>query len=275
MQDKQQLIQQLQQYNTDRLAPQRIQHIRAALRLIDQVSYYDIVPGQSKLGGFPDLPNLQAFPFDEQAFPYRFVAQINLATIAQANPPLDLPLPKKGLLSFFVDDRLYEAKVLWTEEIEELKPIQEAPSKFVPFPCQRVTFQRWYTHPAHDQYYKEMLPSPLTFKDKLLGKRSLKPSSDILDEITETASVYDLYYELYGEELEPKHQIGGHYQTLQGNYSLEPDGKPENWYLLLQLDSDSRIDFNWMDGGRLYFFLKKEDLLKQDFSNIHLATDTH
>ncbi len=32
---------------------------------------------------------------------------------------------------------------------------------------------------------------------------------------------------------------------------------------------------NWMDGGRLFFFIRKEALAKEDFSKVVISTNTH
>jgi len=42
----------------------------------------------------------------------------------------------------------------------------------------------------------------------------------------------------------------------------------KDWQLLLQLDSDDNLDWLWGDAGMLYFWIRKQDLEKQDFSNV-------
>ena len=44
---------------------------------------------------------------------------------------------------------------------------------------------------------------------------------------------------------------------------LEPNAK--NWQLLLQIDSNEENEMMWGDGGRLYFWIKKDDLLNKNF----------
>jgi len=44
--------------------------------------------------------------------------------------------------------------------------------------------------------------------------------------------------------------------------------KPNDWILLLQLDSDEDADMMWGDGGRLYFWIRQADLAKRDFSKV-------
>jgi uncharacterized protein YwqG len=47
--------------------------------------------------------------------------------------------------------------------------------------------------------------------------------------------------------------------------SLEPNAK--NWKLLLQIDSNDENDMMWGDCGRLYFWIKKDDLFNKNFNN--------
>lgn len=42
----------------------------------------------------------------------------------------------------------------------------------------------------------------------------------------------------------------------------------KDWQLLLQLDSDDDLDWIWGDAGMLYFWIRKQDLEKRDFSNV-------
>jgi uncharacterized protein YwqG len=42
----------------------------------------------------------------------------------------------------------------------------------------------------------------------------------------------------------------------------------KDWQLLLQLDCDDNLDWEWGDSGMLYFWIRKQDLENQDFSNV-------
>ncbi len=42
----------------------------------------------------------------------------------------------------------------------------------------------------------------------------------------------------------------------------------KDWRLLLQLDCDDNLDWEWGDAGMLYFWIRQQDLEKQDFSNV-------
>jgi uncharacterized protein YwqG len=45
--------------------------------------------------------------------------------------------------------------------------------------------------------------------------------------------------------------------------ALEPNAK--NWKLLLQIDSNEENEMMWGDCGRLYFWIKQDDLLNKQF----------
>jgi uncharacterized protein YwqG len=42
----------------------------------------------------------------------------------------------------------------------------------------------------------------------------------------------------------------------------------EDWQLLLQIDSDDKARMIWGDAGRLYFWIRKQDLEKRAFENV-------
>ena len=46
------------------------------------------------------------------------------------------------------------------------------------------------------------------------------------------------------------------------------------WQLLLQIDSDDEGDMDWDGEGRVYLWIKKDDLLARDFSKTWLILQT-
>jgi uncharacterized protein YwqG len=42
----------------------------------------------------------------------------------------------------------------------------------------------------------------------------------------------------------------------------------QDWQLLLQLDCDQYLDWEWGDSGMLYFWIRTQDLENRDFSNV-------
>ncbi|NWJ45845.1 MAG: DUF1963 domain-containing protein [Chloroflexi bacterium] len=44
----------------------------------------------------------------------------------------------------------------------------------------------------------------------------------------------------------------------------------KDWILLLQINSDAVPDTEWGDTGRIYYFIRKQDLEKLDFNKVWL-----
>jgi uncharacterized protein YwqG len=51
-------------------------------------------------------------------------------------------------------------------------------------------------------------------------------------------------------------------------YSEEIEEGANDWLLLAQIDSDEKLDWNLGDAGRLFFWIKQQELKQQDFSNV-------
>jgi uncharacterized protein YwqG len=48
---------------------------------------------------------------------------------------------------------------------------------------------------------------------------------------------------------------------------LERERAVATWVLLLQVDSDRQTGMEWGDGGRLYFWIRRQDFLAQRFGD--------
>ena len=42
----------------------------------------------------------------------------------------------------------------------------------------------------------------------------------------------------------------------------------QDWQLLLKLEYDKNLDWNWGKGGTLFFMIRKQDLASHDFSRV-------
>ena len=99
------------------------------------------------------------------------------------------------------------------------------------------------------------------------------------------------FYGRYSEQGPPKHQLHGHPMPIQGDMQLEcqlvsnglycgdetgyndPRAKEleagaSDWQLLLQIDTDDDSGMMWGDGGRLYFWIRHDDLRKKNFDAV-------
>ncbi len=225
--------------------------------------------GSSKIGGKPHLENSQKWPKNENNKSLSFIAQLNFEEVSQLDKS-DL-LPKKGIASFFycADQEVWgfdpkdinRFKVLFTENNKELSVIE---------------------FPSDIEEHSIFNPNEIKFNSSLSIPTWQEDS--IEDLIEEDDS--DNYCEISSGS---DNQILGYANPIQNTMELEcqlvtnglfcgdstgyedpkreqlEKGK-EDWVLLLQIDSeDNKTGMMWGDSGRIYFWIKKQDLLKKDF----------
>lgn len=53
--------------------------------------------------------------------------------------------------------------------------------------------------------------------------------------------------------------------------ALELAARATDWRLLLQIDSDDAANMMWGDVGRIYFWIRREDLERRDFNHTWLV----
>lgn len=265
--------------------------LKNTIRLYQKETDEDkIAIGQTKIGGRPDLPkeicwvtetNIEEkserkfliFSRKRQETIIRslsFIAQINLSEIVDFDK--DNLLPKSGFLYFFYsaeqdawgfdykDNNKFKI-IYWDGSIEEL---------------QRVDF------PNDLPKYARYKPCSIEIKSEI-SLPSLE--HDFYNDFTE--SERDKFWvEVYNDENINK--LLGYSDNIQGSMELEcelvtnglycgdPSGyndpkakelrtNAKDWLLLLQIDSNEKNAMMWGDVGRLYFWIKKDDLLNKQF----------
>lgn len=241
----------------------------------------------SKIGGKPDLPyNFEWYTYkdsDGKVYPLSFMAQINLEEVHLLDK--DKLLPDKGMLYFFYELETMNigcspkekgsAKVFYYEgDIDSLVPAD--------FPDDL------------DEDYR--LPE---FVIKMDGRQEL-PFCEEYNELTGMHADYEEYNRLKAQEMmlypdEEIHKLLGYADLVQGSMlvacemldngiyigdfghlKVKPKymDKASEWQLLLQMDTVSNDDYELMFGdcGRIYFYIKKEDLRRRNFDNIWLIS---
>ncbi|MGD9155007.1 MAG: YwqG family protein [Bacillota bacterium] len=246
--------------------------------------------GTSKLGGKPDLPkNFEWYYFtgesqltDEVANrPLSFLAQINCEEAKQYD--IDSRLPKKGMLYFFYElesmvwgfdpkDKGCAKAFYFNGDMSDLKRTDFPPDMQEEYklPELKMNFFSKYNVPNFEEYDKN-------------------DNNDLWEE-------YDNFKEEMGyvqEEISTK--LLGYSDNIQGDMLLDCElvanglycgdstgyESPEikhhkknsnRWKLLFQLDSVEKDDFELMfgDSGRIYFFIKEDDLKNSNFENVWL-----
>ena len=129
-------------------------------------------------------------------------------------------------------------------------------------------------------------------------------NSAALASVKLTADVRERYARLLkalcwprGSEI-PVHRLLGYSDTIQNDMGLEcamasaglnayfkPDPKDarqrriaaaaKDWTLLLQIDSEPRLGLEWADAGRLYFWIRNQDLAARRFHRCWAILQSH
>ncbi len=246
-----------------------------------------VLPDASKIGGKPFLPSDFVWPYfasEDGEKPLSFLCQINLAEAKSCDS--ENLLPEKGMLLFF-----YEAETQpWGFDPADNSAFRvcyyEDTAGFAPFDI-----------PA--ELAAELCPA-----ERLLAfeKRTSYPDFEEIEFYAEVAE--NVYYEDYVSALEDNgksmdedtHKLLGYADIMQnemltecesvsrGNYcggyeELDPEEEADiqkcakEWILLLQLSTLEADEYElmWGDCGRLYFYIRKEDLKNKNFDKIWLV----
>jgi uncharacterized protein YwqG len=229
--------------------------------------------GQSKIGGSPDLPSDISW-FDDNGYPLSFVAQINCSEASTTD--LEKRLPSHGILYFFFDQN-QEAwgyipehkngfKVFYSAQEGHLErktsPSLLSPENF--FGTYKIEFQPEISLPywEYDFLVKNLPPdilqiySSMAFQLRKERINKLLGHSDTLQYPMESTCEW---VSLGHKEAEMS--------KIDANALNDTLKNKMDWTLLLQIDSNTDIGMLWGDMGKLYFWIKKDDLAQQKFEN--------
>jgi uncharacterized protein YwqG len=243
---------------------------RTALHLVGGGS------GGTKLGGLPRLPSSVEWPTWE-GDPLAFLAQISLDELPVSSPLEGLP--REGMLYFFYDAR----QTTWGFSPQDrgswrviYAPTPGSSSRPAPVRLEVLLAQKRLRFAAIDSY-------PGWDRLDISADLPFDEARPLIDAAAQTREA--------PFEGRPRHQMGGYPSPEQGDqmelecqlvtnglYCGDASGfedpraealRPgaQDWQLLLQLDSDDEAKMMWGDAGRLYFWIRRQDLEKQDFSN--------
>jgi len=288
--DKEILTQRIQNGIAKPFSTELIKLIKPAIRIIsqeDQLTQKSL----SKFGGIPLMKKEEEWLRAKKGNnPYVFLLQLDLEEIKPYN--IGQQLPEKGILSFWFNlDTWDDGKVIYYPNAEalikadlppELKEEEERKklpiwkriftkkSEFRLFPECQLKFEIEYHAPSWD-----------SLQIKLFHIRNNTKPIDL--------EIDEKYIDEYCCENRSDHHLFGYYVGLQESiYELmkitkgrfptklseELIKKGLNWSLLMQIDSDKTTEMNWVDWGKILFFIQEEDLKKEDFDNIIAQLDT-
>ena len=258
-----------------------------SIRLVADKAESQLALGVSRLGGNPDLPIGIDWPEQNGRF-LLFIAQINLAEITPYHS--DPLMPTSGMLYFFFDiDQYYEPspsfRVYWkiwffNQDVYTLQRVPvpaEIPLDNKYNPCSLILSTE-ITLPAYssdDNDFLERLglSSPFTNAEGLAYENLQSYLAGMLDAKFQIPIhrflghpdpvQWDVQRDCYDEANRVYNSNGSRGETLKSNIT--------DWKLLLQVDSDNASNTMWGDVGRIYFFVRKQDLLELDFSKVWLV----
>ena len=259
---------------------------RNAVLLRPQVREEDGIPlGASKLGGDPDLPAELPWPRREGSdLPLSFLGQLNLAEVHPWDQAGELP--ERGMLYFFYD--CSEDGMPWGFDPEDRDGHR------VCFYDGNAPLERRTPPEDLEQDGNGLLfdSAALSFDSEI---ELPNPESDVLDLSGISEEEMDRYWD-YVEETEDDagSKLLGHSDNIQGGMEHEcaaaaggiyMGGGPAceqaardsgaerealKWKLLMQLDSHDDLGMMWGDLGKLYIWIREEDLARRDFGRTWL-----
>ncbi|MDB5100885.1 MAG: hypothetical protein JWM80_5306 [Cyanobacteria bacterium RYN_339] len=242
-----------------------------SIRLIRRrVAMEVLAPGQSRLGGIPDMPPDMEWPrFEEN--PMSLIAQIDLAEIAAFRSFTHLP--SAGHLLFFYDTFLAS----WGDDPGSWRVVYIAPGATIE---RRVPpedlFANLIYYPMALEFRQEATLKVWVAEDPTEELDDFPPGLE--DELTELG---DVIAEARESDIAPLHRMAGAADFIQGDFSdclaATDAGDNEHTRLLLQVDSDyletdhGSEGMFWGSGGHIYFLIGRGDLLRGCFDNVALS----
>jgi uncharacterized protein YwqG len=249
--------------------------IRTSIHLILKTckeSEVDI--GDSKIGGYPDLPESITWPTNNEGQALSFLGQINLCNFPRTKNTRILP--QNGHIFFFYNT----IEMPWG-----FTPKDRTQFKVLFFQSNTKNLRR--ISPPHETDSGDPLCD--VFKTAVLSYEeflSIPVDYDLIENQPHRSEYLDLTTAVDSNIF----KMLGHPNTLQGpmepqceliargidcgDDSKLPEFSPEEtiylrnkWTLLLQLDSSHDIDLQWSNGGRLYFWIPTSDLKERRFDN--------
>jgi hypothetical protein len=243
--------------------------------------------GQSRIGGYPDLPVSLSWPLHphpNHRRPLCFILQLNFSELPEF---AENPLPKKGMLYLFQGEGDNDAEQLVIYQGDE--PLQ--PTRL---PEDTVFITDWYSDlVAHTLEFSLFADIPRWSSDdfealakKLFGEDG--DSEDLLNGLGGSLTDYAENYvgKLFGHvsgighdpredafvvrEVNPDWLYKSN-ELRNNNVDLT---KAKFWQNLLELHSDDDANVMFGDAGYLQVLIHENDLKKQDFSKVYVNLES-
>jgi uncharacterized protein YwqG len=255
----------------------------------------NIPQGSSKFGGRPDLPaDFQWYYFEGSGMddkaksrPLSFIAQINCQEISRYDT--EHLLPASGILYFFyeLDSMTWgfdpkdagSARVFYYKgDIQNLKRIDfpEDLEEEFQMPELKIQFSNRNDLPSYDEFgedfdYDDFGDEEMDTYDDARADYLNIEEKDTISKVLGYADVIQGDMRLECEEIANGIYCGS--QPDAGNEDLtKMEQSSKKWQLLFQLDTVEDDDFELMFGdcGRIYYYIRKDDLKNGNFNNCWL-----
>lgn len=219
--------------------------------------------------------------------PYSFIAQISFREMAAAGAS-DLDLPESGAIYLFYDAVLQswgfdprEAggfKVIYAPETKGAAPAARPAfhAKVPTFNEKKVEPSRYFQHCPPGSFHFEMVKISeedrdkyCDFHDAVINAQSKALGGGMMHKFGGWANHTQNPMEEQCALVTGGVDCGGPTYTDQALVRQLLDA-PNDWTLLLQIDSDPDIGLMWGDAGRLYLWIKTSDLQQRKFDNTWL-----
>ncbi len=250
-----------------------------------------------RFGGMPLAPKDFEWPYFEsdsideweetiKPRPLAFLAQFDCSKFADFDK--DNLLPHTGLLSFFysIESNRWGvgpedsgcSRVYWFESVNELVPTHFPSdlSENYRFPSLAITLTSSNSYPDY-----ESLPEEYDSDEYEEFFEALHIDDDEDENITKLlgwADTIQSKMETECELISKGYYLGDSWDDISQEAFEEAERtSQENWLLLFQLDTVENDDFELMfgDGGRLYFWIRKEDLANRRFDRVWLVSQCY
>ena len=200
-----------------------------------------------------------------------FLAQLDLVELARFS--IKLELPSSGWLLFF-----YSAEQPWGTTHEDAggwsvlyavpgdRVVRSAPPQNLKlFPEVGLQFESCRT--AADPWSCWYDRSNLTVEERFEINEITEAYVNENSQIGGHPSVIQEPMEV-GCELLLSRSLMGDADGFVTSHTKQEDAKAQEWRLLLQLESCDEADMMWGDNGKLYFWIRREDLVSRRFDRV-------
>jgi len=233
---------------------------------------------RSKIGGKPFISSDFSWPIVNDKH-MSFLAQLNLKEIHKFDA--ENLLPDSGFLYFFYDaDQIawgFDPKDVNSWRVQYLdsdatqfneKPFPFSLPEEAKFVECSLNYKKSESFPTLSSRAIEKLS--LTAKERNLYEYFLQ---DFVSSTTSFNQVLGHPYEIQNEmqlecQLASNGLFCGDSSAYTDERSAELEKGAEDWILLFQLTSIEEANMMWGDSGCLYFWIRKDDLAKKDFSKV-------